>query len=229
MTPDHVNPEAPWPHLDSTRTRDQSGGQGARRAPRDLSGLRRELTERWVDPAIAHGAAAARSTATASRAPTIGRRVCTDELPSADLALTRASAARRFEQRGPRILIERPRAATRLTRKKSCDCSERAGSDFSAVCAAADELRQRVNGDIVSYVVNRNINYTNICGYHCQFCAFSKGKTSENLRGKPYDLPLDEIQRRAREAWERGATEVCMQGGIHPAYTGETILISAAR
>ena len=98
------------------------------------------------------------------------------------------------------------------------------GQDFSAVCTAADELRQEVNGDIVSYVVNRNINYTNICGYRCQFCAFAKGKTSENLRGKPYDLPLEEIQRRTRDAWERGATEVCMQGGIHPAYTGATYL-----
>jgi len=76
----------------------------------------------------------------------------------------------------------------------------------------------------VTYVVTRNINYTNVCTYRCQFCAFSKGRTSENLRGKPYDLDLGEIQRRVREAWERGATEVCLQGGIHPAYTGATYL-----
>ena len=74
------------------------------------------------------------------------------------------------------------------------------------------------------YVVTRNINYTNICSFKCQFCAFSKGKMSENLRGRPYDLSLDEIAARAREAWERGATEVCMQGGIHPDYTGATYL-----
>jgi FO synthase len=98
------------------------------------------------------------------------------------------------------------------------------GPEFSAVCAAADELRRQVNGDVVSYVVNRNINYTNICSYRCQFCAFAKGKTAESLRGKPYDLPLEEIQSRTVEAWERGATEVCMQGGIHPKYTGETYL-----
>jgi FO synthase len=72
--------------------------------------------------------------------------------------------------------------------------------------------------------VNRNINYTNICYFRCQFCAFSKGKLSENLRGTPYDLALEEVIRRAQEAWERGATEVCMQGGIHPEYTGETYL-----
>jgi FO synthase len=77
---------------------------------------------------------------------------------------------------------------------------------------------------MVTYVVNRNINYTNLCQFKCKFCAFSKGKLSENLRGKPYDLTLDEIYRRTREAWERGATEVCMQGGIHPDYTGQTYI-----
>ena len=72
--------------------------------------------------------------------------------------------------------------------------------------------------------MTRNINYTNICYFRCQFCAFSKGKLSENLRGRPYDLELPEIRRRVEEAWERGATEVCMQGGIHPEYTGATYL-----
>ncbi len=81
-----------------------------------------------------------------------------------------------------------------------------------------------MSGDTVSYVVTRNINYTNICYFRCQFCAFSKGKLSENLRGRPYDLDLDEIVRRSEEAWERGATEVCLQGGIHPEYTGATYL-----
>ncbi|HVW57274.1 MAG TPA: 5-amino-6-(D-ribitylamino)uracil--L-tyrosine 4-hydroxyphenyl transferase CofH [Rhizobiaceae bacterium] len=98
------------------------------------------------------------------------------------------------------------------------------GDDFAAVCRAADDLRRRVNGDIVSYVVTRNINYTNICYFKCQFCAFSKGKMSENLRGRPYDLELEEVGRRVSEAWERGASEVCMQGGIHPSYTGERYL-----
>ena len=101
---------------------------------------------------------------------------------------------------------------------------EARGPAFDAVCHAADRLRQRVNGDTVSYVVTRNINYTNVCYFRCQFCAFSKGKLSENLRGRPYDLDLDEIRRRVEEAWERGATEVCLQGGIHPEYTGATYL-----
>lgn len=98
------------------------------------------------------------------------------------------------------------------------------GENFERVCAAADALRTRVNGDRVGYVVNRNINYTNVCYFRCQFCAFSKGKLSANLRGRPYDLAIEEIQRRCGEAWERGATEVCLQGGIHPDYTGATYL-----
>ena len=98
------------------------------------------------------------------------------------------------------------------------------GSNFSAVCDKANELRKTANGDEVSFVINRNINYTNVCYFKCQFCAFSKGKLSENLRGKPYDLEHDEIGRRVAEAWQRGATEVCMQGGIHPQYTGQTYI-----
>jgi FO synthase len=98
------------------------------------------------------------------------------------------------------------------------------GDDFHRVVEAADQVRAQVSGDVVSYAVNRNINYTNICGYKCRFCAFSKGKTHEALRGVPYDLDPGEVARRVVEAWDRGATEVCMQGGIHPDYTGQTYL-----
>ncbi|XP_059067035.1 uncharacterized protein LOC131072039 isoform X2 [Cryptomeria japonica] len=85
------------------------------------------------------------------------------------------------------------------------------GGDVKDICAKADELRNKINGQKVTYVVNRNINYTNICSYGCAFCAFSKGQSSDNLRGKPYQLSLEEIARRTIEAWERGATEICMQ------------------
>ena len=101
---------------------------------------------------------------------------------------------------------------------------EARGGEARTVCDAADALRHERNGDTVSYVVNRNVNYTNVCYFKCRFCAFSKGRLSANLRGRPYDLDLAEIARRTREAWERGATEVCLQGGIHPDYTGETYL-----
>src|SRR5262249_32316133 len=98
------------------------------------------------------------------------------------------------------------------------------GEGLREVCAAADALRAEVSGDRISYVVTRNINYTNICAYRCAFCAFSKGKTHEHLRGRPYELTLEEIARRCREAWQRGAIEVCLQGGIHPRYTGAPYL-----
>ena len=98
------------------------------------------------------------------------------------------------------------------------------GADFDAVCTAADTARREQCGDVVSYVVNRNINYTNVCTLSCAFCAFSKGPAAESLRGKPYLLAMDEISRRTAEAWARGATEVCMQGGIHPDFTGADYL-----
>jgi FO synthase len=93
-----------------------------------------------------------------------------------------------------------------------------------AVCDAADAVRARVRGDTVTYVVTRNIQYTNVCTYRCRFCAFSKGPLSLNLRGQPYLMPIEEVVDRAQEAWERGGTEVCMQGGIHPDFTGQFYL-----
>lgn len=94
------------------------------------------------------------------------------------------------------------------------------GDQIDAVARIADELRRRAVGDTVTYVVNRNINYTNLCYFKCGFCAFSKGPKSLNLRGEPYLMGLDEIVDRSREAWGRGATEVTLQGGIHPDFTG---------
>ena len=98
------------------------------------------------------------------------------------------------------------------------------GKDFEAIVQAADAVRQKVNGDAVSYVVNRNINYTNVCTFGCKFCAFSKGPQSDELRGRPYLLSFEEISKRTHEAWVSGATEVCMQGGIHPEFTGSTYI-----
>ena len=121
-------------------------------------------------------------------------------------------------------ILDRATAGRDLSEQDVVRLFQARGDDFAGVCAAADSLRHEVSGEVVSYVVTRNINYTNICSFRCQFCAFSKGKMSENLRGRPYNLPLDEVAGRAVEAWDRGATEVCMQGGIHPDYTGQTYL-----
>jgi FO synthase len=96
------------------------------------------------------------------------------------------------------------------------------GAALDAVLGAADGLRREVCGDTVTYVVTRNVNYTNVCYFRCGFCAFSKGRLAKNLRGAPYLVPVHEIARRAEEAWERGAVEICLQGGIHPAFNGDT-------
>ncbi|MGH7095795.1 MAG: 5-amino-6-(D-ribitylamino)uracil--L-tyrosine 4-hydroxyphenyl transferase CofH, partial [Stellaceae bacterium] len=121
-------------------------------------------------------------------------------------------------------ILDRAWAGETLGEAEIVRLFEARGDEFDLVCATADRLRREVNGDTVSYIVTRNINYTNVCYFRCQFCAFSKGKLSENLRGRPYNLDLPEIRRRCEEAWERGATEVCLQGGIHPEYTGATYL-----
>jgi FO synthase len=97
-------------------------------------------------------------------------------------------------------------------------------SDYAAVCEAADHVRASAVGNVATYVVNRNINYTNMCSYHCGFCAFSKGSRKHEGAQKGYLLQLDEIGARVQEAAARGATEVCLQGGIHPSFTGETYI-----
>jgi FO synthase len=98
------------------------------------------------------------------------------------------------------------------------------GPEVRAVAEVADQLRAETVGRQVTFVNNRNINYTNVCTFKCRFCAFSKGPLSLNLRGSPYLLELSEISDRVREAEARGATEVCLQGGIHPNFDGEYYL-----
>ncbi|MEO9255800.1 MAG: 5-amino-6-(D-ribitylamino)uracil--L-tyrosine 4-hydroxyphenyl transferase CofH, partial [Tepidiformaceae bacterium] len=221
---DHVNPEAPWPHLESLRENTAACGKvlTERLAVYPTYALD---SARWQDANMAtsviraiDGEGFARvdawSPGDAETAPPPtevpakldpDRAIRTDTADVAEI-LTRATAGEELSE--PDII--------RLFGAR--------GDDYHAVCAAADSLRAATNREAVTYVVNRNINYTNICYFKCQFCAFAKGKMSESLRGTPYDLGLDEIVRRAKEAWERGASEVCMQGGIHPEYTGETYL-----
>ena len=113
--------------------------------------------------------------------------------------------------------------------KKDCINSlanlfESRDGDFNYLRQYANELRGKLNGNTITYVSNRNINYTNMCIYSCSFCAFSKSTGTKSLRGKSYNISLDEIQRRVLEAISRGANEVCLQGGIHPKFTGHTYI-----
>ncbi|HSM00938.1 MAG TPA: 5-amino-6-(D-ribitylamino)uracil--L-tyrosine 4-hydroxyphenyl transferase CofH [Acidimicrobiia bacterium] len=118
-------------------------------------------------------------------------------------------------------ILDRSLAGTPPSRDEVERLFRARGDEVEAIAGVADQLRQRRNGDTVTYVVNRNINYTNQCYFRCGFCAFSKGPRSLNLRGDPYLLEIHEVVHRTREAWERGATEVCLQGGIHPEFTGD--------
>ena len=216
MTPDHVNPEAPWPAIDALAERTAEAGKVlVHRLP--------------IYPSYARDLAPGRAPeiATQARRASDAEGCARDDDWAPGTTVVPRDAARstraRSTQRSSASSSARKRASA-WTSRRSCGCSRRATPTTARVVAAADELRRAVSGDTVRYVVNRNINYTNICYYRCTFCAFSKGKTHEALRGTPYDLALEEIVRRAREAWERGATEVCLQGGIHPDYTGETYL-----
>ncbi|HZS82980.1 MAG TPA: 5-amino-6-(D-ribitylamino)uracil--L-tyrosine 4-hydroxyphenyl transferase CofH [Stellaceae bacterium] len=221
VTPDHVNPEAPWPQLAALERATNAAGKELeqRLAIYPAYAL---APERWLAPALRPAVLRAIDADGLAR-PDPWSPGASDPVPERELALIAAPRPSRIDGTLGAILARAQRGET-LDEAAIVGLFAARGPDFTAVCAAADELRAAVKGDRVSYVVTRNINYTNVCYYRCQFCAFSKGKLSENLRGRPYALDLEEVKRRTREAWARGATEVCMQGGIHPDYTGRTYL-----
>jgi FO synthase len=202
VTIDHVNPEAPWPELDRLRAATESRGlELAARLPVYPEWISGE----WIDPRVMPAVLRASDSLGLAREDSWspGEDVSIPFVPRDALPIdTRAELG---EEEIARLFRAR-------------------GHERDRVLAAADSLRREVCGDEVSYVVTRNIQYTNVCYFRCGFCAFSKGKLAANLRGAPYFVPHDEIVRRCLEAWERGATEVCLQGGIHPAFTGDYYL-----
>ena len=217
LTPDHVNPEAPWPHL-AQLARDT--GSAGKYLDQRLTLYPRYLAEAdtWLSPKV-QPAARKQSDGEGYAKRDEWIAGISEHAPSTELSLP-------FAQAKPAVaaIIERCLAGEPVAETEIATLLRSRGADFGTVIEAANTLRKKVCDDTVSYVVNRNINYTNVCYFKCQFCAFSKGSGSENLRGKPYDISAEEITRRCVEAWERGATEVCMQGGIHPDYTGQTYL-----
>jgi FO synthase len=218
VTPDHVNPEAPWPHLRVLERATRAAGKRLVERLAIYPAFARAV-QTWVDPGL--------RTALLRRIDAEGWPRSDEWSPGTDAALPHdaiAVGAAAVASGNVSPILDKAAAGRALAEAEIVRLFQARDDDFVAVCAAADALRRETCGDTVSYVVTRNINYTNICSFKCQFCAFSKGKMSENLRGRPYNLSLDEIAGRAREAWDRGATEVCMQGGIHPDFTGETYL-----
>ncbi|MDB9924109.1 5-amino-6-(D-ribitylamino)uracil--L-tyrosine 4-hydroxyphenyl transferase CofH [Planktomarina sp.] len=217
VTPDHVNPEAPWPHLDHLA--DDTAGCGKLLVERlgiypnyaheNTVWLDKKLRKPVLDLIDADGLARTDSWVPGDASQDLPK------LPKSPAVIPDMGLSR--------VLVKADKGENvseadvcRLLTARDCEVHE--------VMQAADDVRKRVSGETVSYVVTRNINYTNICYFKCKFCAFSKGKMSENLRGRPYNLGADVVVERAREAWDRGAVEVCLQGGIHPEYTGQTYL-----
>ncbi len=226
VTPDFVNPEAPWPHLDNLAKASLAAGKVLHERltvyPQYIETLaKRELylDSRFHASVLAHidsqGFVREDDWLTGSSID-IPTGIQKSFLLEADTAVKPSTDVANILS-----LVEQGQV---LSQHHIIRLFSARGDDFTAVIQAANALRHQQVSNAVSFTVNRNINYTNICYFKCKFCAFSKGKLSENLRGKPYDLSEQEIKRRTIEAWDRGATEVCMQGGIHPSYTGQTYL-----
>ncbi|HJW27563.1 MAG TPA: 5-amino-6-(D-ribitylamino)uracil--L-tyrosine 4-hydroxyphenyl transferase CofH [Rhodocyclaceae bacterium] len=221
ITRDHVNPEAPWPHLKQLERETESAGKSLVPRLPIYPELLKDLPA-WVDPALQSA---------------VRHRVDAAGFPRTDNWLAGASNEPPSLPSFPPVAhlhyflgsemyrtVERAVRGASLNEAEITNLFSARGGDFRFICAAADELRISTNGSVVTYVPNCNINYTNICSHSCQFCAFAKGRSTADLRGKAYDLSLGDIQSKVIEAWKRGAIEVCLQGGIHPAYTGQTYL-----
>ena len=220
VTPDHVNPERPWPHLEELERATEAKGylllERLALHPAYALGA-----ERWVDETLRPGVWAGIDSEGFARVE--------DWAPGTEEHLPEKTVR---EIQGLRPSKTRPEFMRALAGAGERDLTEEEisllftarGTEMAELCRVADELRREVNGDEVTYVINRNINYTNLCYFRCRFCAFSKGPKSLNLRGDPYLLDTAEVARRAREAWEKGATEVCMVGGIHGSFTGQNYI-----
>ncbi len=240
LTADHVNPERPWPALE--RLRQVSEERGHALAPR-LTAHREFVLEpeRWFDERLRF------PVLDRSDAEGLARDDPGSVFPERIAGATEAGTGAEVVQIGnrstawysgglgapPLLVPARPAARGELREvldgvmlgqepgeRELLALFRARGPEVAAVAGVADDLRRAAVGDVVTFVRNRNINYTNVCTFKCRFCGFSKGPLSLNLRGTPYLLTLDEVATRAREAADSGATEVCLQGGIHPNFDG---------
>jgi FO synthase len=225
VTIDYVNPEAPWPEIELLREVTESAGFVL--LPRLAVYPRYAFDPEWVDKkvrprvlALADGQGFSRPLEEKWHAGALA--------PPPELSLAEEPRYEQSNGKGKRPAfaraLDKARAhgdAGELDEDEITLLFTARGPELAALLEAADELRHKVNGDVVTFVVNRNINYTNMCYFRCGFCAFSKGPKSLNLRGDPYLLSFEEVAERTVEAHKKGATEVCMQGGIHPSFTGD--------
>jgi FO synthase len=274
LTPDHVNPERPWPQIDDLAAQTAAGGfELAER----LTIYPPYIREPWLDPRVARHVAALADPATGLAAPgaqpqglpwqepdggwgessgrtdlfttidttgrtadrradfaevygdwtEVGARIDPAARP-APTAGTAPSASTAPSRRAAPEVVAALRAAERdpagITDEHALALLDADGPELDALAALADEFRRQTAGDAVTYVVTRNINFTNVCYTGCRFCAFAQRRTDADA----YTLSLEQIGDRAAEAWAAGATEVCMQGGIHPDLPGSAYFDIAA-
>ena len=258
LTPDHVNPERPWPQLDDLAARTAAGGFDLAERLTIYPGY---IREPWLDPRLAaHVSALADPMTGLARAGAIPHGLPWQEPDGGwgessgrtDLHTSIDTIGRIADRRddfaevygdwnevGARIGAAAPRkapaevlAALRSAEQDPAGISDDEalalldadGPDLEELAALADGLRHDAAGDEISYVVTRNINFTNVCYTGCRFCAFAQRRSDADA----YTLSLAQIGDRAAEAWQAGATEVCMQGGIHPDLPGTAYFEIAA-
>jgi FO synthase len=213
VTPDHVNPEKPWPHVADLADQLTPYNLVERFTiyPRFL-----RQADKWLDPRL-RSAAIAQQDAAGLPMEDDWRAGANKKLPALSHSIGKPD---------PSIvsMIDSCLAGEDLPAEAIAYLFSARGANFEHITRAADQMRAELVGNSVGYVINRNINYTNICLYKCGFCGFSKGKTAAHLRGKPYRISFEEIASRVEEAVAYGATEICMQGGIHPEFTGADYL-----
>ncbi len=220
VTPDHVNPEAPWPQLAQLAAATAAQGKVLTERLAIVPSFAARA-ERWCDAAMA--TAVRRRADSRGFAQSDAWRAGAGHSPPAKvvaaLAKPKSATHKALDQ-----LLQRAARADGFSDSEIAALFAAEGCELTTILLAADRLRAATVGDATTFVVNRNINYTNVCQHSCGFCAFAKGRSAHSLRGPAYDLELSEIAARTVEAANRGATEVCLQGGIHPRYTGNTYL-----
>jgi 7,8-didemethyl-8-hydroxy-5-deazariboflavin synthase CofH subunit/7,8-didemethyl-8-hydroxy-5-deazariboflavin synthase CofG subunit len=220
ITADHVNPERAWPALATLRAATEGAGHVLAARLTVYPAFAHDAAT-WLDPGlrfpvldVSDAEGLARDAGWVS-----GGEVAPPALVGAG-AVGGAGRAPRWN--GPVAeVLDGVALGQEVGHDEIVTLFSARGPEVRMVAEVADDLRRSVSGDAITFVHNRNINYTNVCTFKCRFCAFSKGPLSLNLRGAPYLLELDEITRRVAEAEAEGATEVCLQGGIHPNFDGD--------
>jgi FO synthase len=223
VTADHVNPERAWPALDILRQATEDAGHTLA-ARLTIYPTFAHAADTWLDPElhfpvldVSDAEGLARDADWVS-----GGGVAPPLLLTGGTGSSGGSSGGGSRRGGPVAeVLDGVALGQEVGLDEIVTLFSARGPEVRMVAEVADDLRRQVVGDAITFVQNRNINYTNVCTFKCRFCAFSKGPLSLNLRGAPYLLELDEITRRVAEAEAEGATEVCLQGGIHPNFDGD--------